>query len=238
MYIKISTDYRVDLHCHIINSFDENRLSPISSQLDHFVNRVPAEIVTKFIDGGTITRSKLQYKISNNKDKNISVETEYFPIAAKVCSYLQSNGVDYEIELSHKLAFYQENADDFAEIYLKTEPNAMVCKKTYGIEDDDSIMNSNYVAFQFKFNTSFFQTNEVSEKMIIDALQSCDICYSDNSSYAHIQVSKSDISSIKFTKYGLNIILEWLEWYRDILNTSYGDLEEKLEDLDLIQDFY
>lgn len=236
MHIKINTNYRNDLHCYLINSIDKNRLSPISSVIDHIVDNIPVEFETEFIDGGTMTRTKLQYKILNNTDKNISVETEYFAVAAKVCSYLFSNGIDYEIELSHQLNFYQKNTDDFAEIYLKTEPNDMVCKKTYGIEDYSSVINCNYVSFTFKFNTSFFQTNKVTEIMIIDALQECTAYFMDDSESIVKEISKNDIHSIKFTKYGLDIILEWLDWHSDILHTPYSGLEGVLLENDLIID--
>lgn len=239
MKIKITTDYRVDLASHMINSYDESRLSPIHSQIDLFVNRVPTECISEFTDEGLLTRSKLEYKITNitkKANKSISVETEYFAVAAKVVSYLKSKGVDYEIELSEKLDFYQENPDDIAEIYLKTEPNTKVCKEMYGIKDEDSIMNLNFVNFQFAFDTAFFQTNEVTESMVVDAVQECEVCFTDNSRQVMKKITKNEISSIRFTQYGLKRIKNWLAWHRDILNTPYLDLEDVLLENDLIME--
>ena len=239
MKIKITTDYRVDLASHMINSYDESRLSPINSVLRYFVNCVPTECISEFTDEGSLTRSKLEYKITKitkKANKSISVETEYFAVAAKVCSYLKSKGVDYEIELSEKLYFYQENPDDIAEIYLKTEPNTKVCKEMYGIKDENSIMNPNFVNFQFAFDTAFFQTNEVTESMVVDAVQECEVCFTDNARQVTKKITKSEISSIKFINYALEQILEWLECHRDILNTPYLDLEDVLLENDLIME--
>lgn len=237
--IKITTKYKTNLACYSMAGYDENRLSPINSVLRYFVNRVPTECISEFTDEGSLTRSKLEYKITNitkKANKSISVDTEYLPIAAKVCSYLKSNGVDYEIELSEKLDFYQENPDDIAEIYLKTEPNTKVCKEMYGIKDEDSIMNLNFVNFQFAFDTAFFQTNEVTESMVVDAVQECEVCFTDNSRQVMKKITKNEISSIRFTQYGLKRIKNWLAWHRDILNTPYLDLEDVLLENDLIME--
>lgn len=239
MKIKITTDYKVDLACYSMEGYDENRLSPIYSQIDLFANRVPTECVSEFTDEGSFTKSKLKYKITKitkKVNKSISVETEYFAVAAKVVSYLKSKGVDYEIELSEKLDFYQENPDDIAEIYLKTEPNTKVCKEMYGIKDEDSIMNLNFVNFQFAFDTAFFQTNEVTESMVVDAVQECEVCFTDNSRQVMKKITKNEISSIRFTQYGLKRIKNWLAWHRDILNTPYLDLEDVLLENDLIME--
>ena len=52
MKVKITFEYRVDLQCHTIEAYDKNRLTPISSILNDFVNLVPTESVNeKGVDG-------------------------------------------------------------------------------------------------------------------------------------------------------------------------------------------
>lgn len=212
----------------------DKRVDAIESMFKGIFNRT--ETTFEFLSEGkniTVIRTSLGYKASFNKDGDFVFETEYFPIAAIYCSYLRSVGIKYHIVLSDEI-YCCGNSEDCLEIYPCTAPDTKVSKESLGIDDADMI--NTYYTLELKLNNSSLQNALTTPTMIKTAFVGIGLTYQNSTETKHKfkRIHKNDIASIKFTKLGMETIIEVVNSYKQLLTTSFENIEEALEEQEFL----
>lgn len=215
-------------HCDISNSIRDE-----VDKLSEFINKTIKVELTN--DGAMEIRDSLWLKTLSYENNNTVIETEYLAVAVICTSYLKHLGLDYSIELQVEFD-YVRKIEELVEIYHVIMPSHMVCKKVYGIENEESC--SAVSTLEFKFGNTLLQEKYFTAEMLEDALEKCRLYYSSNLSAKpdiNQTIIKQDMKSIKFTKLGLRIISRALINHKKLFNTPYENVDKALEYWGLIE---
>ena len=192
-------------------------------------------VTGKNADNQHVIRNKTIYKLTEQEEKKIHIESESYEYFTVICAFLNNKGIDYQLsELSIEYMFH-DSVEDIAVLYTKEFPGTAINEAMF-IKRDTPCTNLSELKFTFKEKS--LQKASVTAEAILDSLDSCEAMYpsrGDNDVLIRKEncmlVTKDDIFSINFNEEVMQLFMEDLEELMHLFKTIDADSIQEFVDL-------